>query len=109
GGGRGRAAVSWMVPRHVGFTGRGAGRIGLLPLGLVLLRGALRAVAGRWVGRAGHVARLRHVGYAAIALALPYALLAGALAVASGTSVAAPSLLQAVIAAFLLALVAGGL
>src|SRR6266496_559292 len=103
------AATLWLVAHHVGFTVRGAGRIGLLPLGLVLLPGALLAMAGRWVVRAGAVTRLRHVGYAAIALALPYALLAGALAVASGTSVAAPSLLQAVIAAFLLALVAGGL
>ena len=103
------AAMLWLVAHHVGFTVRGAGRIGLLPLGLVLLPGALLAMAGRWVVRAGAVTRLRHVGYAAIALALPYALLAGALAVASGTSVAAPSLLQAVIAAFLLALVAGGL
>ena len=103
------AAMLWLVAHHVGFTVRGAGRIGLLPLGLVLVPGALLAVAGRWVVRAGAVTRLRHVGYAAIALALPYALLAGALAVASGTAVAAPSLLQAVISAFLLALVAGGL
>ena len=103
------AAMLWLVGHHVGFTVRGAGRIGLLPLGLVLLPGALLAMAGRWVVRVGNVTRLRHVGYAAIALALPYALLAGALAVASGTPVAAPSLLQAVIAAFLLALVAGGL
>jgi hypothetical protein len=103
------AAMLWLVAHHVGFTVRGAGRIGLLPLGLVLLPGALLAMAGRWVVRAGNVTRLRHVGYAAIALALPYALLAGALALASGTAVAAPSLLQAVIAAFLLALVAGGL
>ena len=103
------ATMLWLVAHHVGFTVRGAGRIGLLPLGLVLLPGALLAVAGRWVVRAGGITRLRHVGYAAIALALPYALLAGALAVASGTAVAAPSLLQAVICAFLLALVAGGL
>ena len=103
------AAMLWLVAHHVGFTVRGAGRIGLLPLGLVLLPGALLAIAGRWVVRAGAVTQLRHVGYAAIALALPYALLAGALAVASGTAVAAPSLLQAVISAFLLALVAGGL
>jgi len=103
------AAMLWLVGHHVGFTVRGAGRIGLLPLGLVLLPGALLAMAGRWVVRVGNVTRLRHVGYAAIALALPYALLAGALAVASGTTLAAPSLLQAVIAAFLLALVAGGL
>jgi Family of unknown function (DUF6350) len=44
-----------------------------------------------------------------VALALPYALLAGALAVASRTAVASPSLWQAVTASFLLALVAGGL
>ena len=103
------AATLWLVAHHVGFTVRGAGRIGLLPLGLVLLPGALLAMAGRWVVRAGAVTRLRHVGYAAIALALPYALLSGALAVASRTAVASPSLPQAVVAAFLLALVAGGL
>jgi hypothetical protein len=103
------AALLWLVAHHVGFTVRGAGRIGLLPLGLVLLPGALLAMAGRWVVRVGAVTRLRHVGYAALALALPYALLAGALAVASQTAVAAPSLLQAVAASFLLALVAGGL
>ena len=64
----------WLVAHHVGFTVRGAGRIGLLPLGLVLLPGALLAMAGRWVVRAGAVTRLRHVGYAAIALALLTAL-----------------------------------
>jgi hypothetical protein len=103
------AALLWLVAHHVGFTVHGAGRIGLLPLGLVLLPGALLAVAGRWVVRAGAVTRLRHVGYAAIALALPYTLLAGALALASRSSQAAPSLWQAVVASFLLALVAGGL
>ena len=80
------AALLWLVAHHVGFTVRGAGRIGMLPLGLVLLPGALLAMAGRWVVRAGAVTRLRHVGYAAVALALPYALLAGALAVASRTA-----------------------
>ena len=103
------AALLWLVAHHVGITVHGAGRIGLLPLGLVLLPGALLAVAGRWVVRAGAVTRLRHVGYAAIALALPYTLLAGALALASRSSQAAPSLWQAVVASFLLALVAGGL
>ena len=87
------AALLWLVAHHVGFTVHGAGRIGMLPLGLVLLPGALLAMAGRWVVRAGAVTRLRHVGYAAVALALPYALLAAALAVASRTAVAAPSLL----------------
>ncbi len=103
------AALLWLVAHHVGVTVRGAGRIGLLPLGLVLLPGALLAMAGRWVVRAGSVTRLSHVGYVAVALALPYALLAAALAVASRTAAAAPSLWQAVAASFLLALVAGGL
>jgi hypothetical protein len=103
------AALLWLVAHHVGVTVHGAGRIGMLPLGLVLLPGALLAVAGRWVVRAGAVTQLRHAGYAAVALALPYALLAGALAVASRTAQAAPSLWQAVVASFLLAVVAGGL
>ena len=103
------AALLWLVAHHVGFTVRGAGRIGMLPLGLVLLPGALLAVAGRWVVRAGAVTQLRHAGYAALALALPYTLLAGALAVASRTAQAAPSLWQALVASFLLAVVAGGL
>jgi hypothetical protein len=103
------AALLWLVAHHVGFTVRGAGRIGMLPLGLVLLPGALLALAGRWVVHAGTVTRLRHVGYAAVALALPYTLLAGALAVASRTSAASPSLWQAIVTSFLLALVAGGL
>lgn len=103
------AALLWLVAHHVGVTVHGAGYISMLPLGLVLLPGALLVMAGRWVVRAGHVTRLRHVGYAAVALALPYTLLAAALALASRTAVAAPSLLQAIIASFLLALVAGGL
>jgi len=103
------AALLWLVAHHVGVTVHGAGRIGMLPLGLVLLPGALLALAGRWVVHAGGVTRLRHVGYAALALALPYTLLAGALAVASRSSQAAPSLWQAVVASFLLALLAGGL
>ena len=103
------AGAIWLVGHHVGFTLRGAGRIGLLPLGLVLLPGALLWRAGRWVVSSGGVLRLRHVGYAAVALAVPYALIAGALALAVTSSLAAPSLVQAVVAGFLLALTAGGL
>jgi hypothetical protein len=103
------AALLWLVAHHVGFTVRGVGRIGMLPLGLVLIPGALLAVAGRWVVHAGGVTRLRHVGYVAVALSLPYTLLAGALAVASRTPQVTPSLVQAVTASFLLAVVAGGL
>jgi Family of unknown function (DUF6350) len=103
------AAALWLVGHHVGFTLHGAGRIGMLPLGLVLLPGALLWRAGRWVVRSGGVARLRHVGYAAVALAVPYALVSGALALASASALVTPSLPQAVIAGFLLALTAGGL
>jgi hypothetical protein len=103
------AAALWLVGHHVGFALHGAGRIGMLPLGLVLLPGALLWRAGRWVVRKGKVSRLAEVGYAALALAVPYALLAGALALASRSSLAAPSLPEAVVAGFLLALVAGGL
>ena len=102
------AGLLWLVAHHVEVTVRGVGRIGLLPLGLVLLPGALIERGGRWMTHAGHVTRLRHVGYAALAIAFPYALFTGAVAVASRTAVAAPSLWQAVAAGFLLALVAGG-
>jgi hypothetical protein len=103
------AAALWLVGHHVGFTLHGAGRIGMLPLGLVLLPGALLWRAGRWVVSSGGVARLRYVGYAALALAVPYALVAGALALAGTSRLAAPSAPQAVIAGFLLAFTAGGL
>jgi hypothetical protein len=103
------AAALWLIGHHVGFALHEAGRIGLLPLGLVLLPGALLWRAGRWVARTGGVGKLRHVGYAALALAAPYALVAGALAFASKSVLAEPSVPQAVIASFLLALTAGGL
>jgi hypothetical protein len=103
------AGLIWLVAHHVGVTVRGVGRIGLLPLGLVLLPGALIERAGRWMTNAGHVTRLRDVGYAAIAIACPYALFTAALAVATRSPVAAPSLWQAVGAGFLIAFVAAGL
>lgn len=108
------AADLWLVGHHVGFTlhagGKSAvGRIGMLPLGLVLLPGALLWLAGRWVVKKGEVSRLPEVGYAALALAVPYALLAGALALLGQSTLATPSLVQAVLSGFLLALVAGGL
>jgi Family of unknown function (DUF6350) len=103
------AAALWLVAQHVGFTLSGAGRIGLLPLGLVLLPGALLWRAGRWVVQAGAVSRLRHVGYAAVALAVPYALLTTALAIASRSARESASLPEAVACGFLLAFAAGGL
>ena len=88
------AADLWLVGHHVGFALHGTGRIGMLPLGLV---------------RRGQVTRLADVGYAALALAVPYGLVAGALALAGQSALATPSLLQAVLSGFLIALVAGGL
>ena len=105
-----RTAITlWLAAHHVAFTLHGGGRIGMLPLGLLVLPGALLWRAGRWVVRTGAVAELRHVGYAALALALPYAALSAALALAARSSLARPSLIQAVIGPFLAALVAGGL
>jgi len=99
----------WLAAHHVGFALRGAGRIGMLPLGLVLIPGSLLWRAGRWVVRTGQLSRLSEVGYAALALAAPYAVLCGALALASRSPLATPSLPQAVVAGFLIALCAGGL
>jgi hypothetical protein len=103
------AGALWLIGHHVGFTLRGAGRIGMLPLGLVLLPGALLWRAGRWVVRTAGLTRLRQAGYAALALALPYGLLAAGAAAASRSSLVAPSLPQAALAGFTVALVAGGL
>ena len=102
------AGLLWLVAHHVEVTVRGVGRIGLLPLGLVLLPGALLERAGRWLTHEGHVTRLRHVGYAALAIACPYALFTAAVALGSSTDAVQPSLVQAVGWGFLLAFVAGG-
>jgi hypothetical protein len=55
------------------------------------------------------VRRLRHVGYAAVALAVPYGLLACALALASRSARESPSVPQALIWGLLLPAIAGGL
>ncbi len=102
-------AVLWLAAHHTGFALHDAGRIGMLPLGLVLVPGAMLWRAGRWVVRTGHVRRLRHVGYAAVALAVPYCTLTGALAVASRSPLASASLPQAVACGLVLSLASGGL
>jgi hypothetical protein len=102
------AGVLWLVAHHVEVSVRGAGKIGLLPLGLVLLPAALIERAGRWMAHEGYVTRLRHVGQAALSLAFPYTLFAGGVAVGSSTPVATPSLWQALVLSFGIALLAGG-
>lgn len=101
------AAVIWLAGHHVAVQVSGAGRIGMLPLGLVLLPGALLWRAGRSVVRGrgtgpGQAIRV------ALAVAVPYSLLAVLLAVASRTTLASASITQAVLAAFITALVAAG-
>ena len=103
------AALLWLIGHHVGFALPGVGRIGMLPLGLVLLPGALLWRAGRWVVRTGGVRRLRHVGLRRPGPGRPYAMVAAALALASSSARATPSLPEAVVCPFLLALIAGGL
>jgi Family of unknown function (DUF6350) len=103
------AAVLWLVGQHVGFTLHGVGRIGFLPLGLVVLPGALLWRAGRWVSRVAAIGRLRHVGYAALALAGPYAVFTAALAQVSRSSEISASVPQAALCGLLLGLAAGGL
>jgi putative intracellular protease/amidase len=103
------AAVLWLVGQHVGFTLRGTGPVGMLPLGLVLLPGALLWRAGRWVVSTGAVQRLRHVGSAALALALPYSLLTAVLALASHSAQISASVPEAALCGLLVGLCAGGL
>src|SRR6201993_302521 len=100
------AGLLWLVAHHVEVTVQGVGKVGLLPLGLVLLPAALIERAGRWMTHEGHVTSLLDVGPAAVSIALPYALFTGAVAVASGTSVAVPSLWQAAMMGFLIAVLA---
>jgi Family of unknown function (DUF6350) len=103
------AAVLWLVGHHVTVDVSAAGRIGMLPLGLVALPGALLWRAGRTLVRTHRVAGLRDVLAAAFAVAGPYTVLAGGLAVASRSHLAAASIPQALLASFMIAFVAAGL
>lgn len=102
------AGLLWLVAHHVEVKVQGAGEIGLLPLGLVFLPGVLLERAGRWLTYSGHVTRLRHVGPAAVAIALPYTLFTAAVSLGSSVGAVQPSLIQAVGWGFLIALVAAG-
>lgn len=101
------AAQFWLVSHHAGFA-LPDGRVGLLPIGLVLLPGLLVFRAAGWLARLASVPRLRRVGHAALAIACPYALIAGALAQVAGNDVMHPSVWQSLLASFLVAFFAGG-
>jgi Family of unknown function (DUF6350) len=102
------AAVLWLVAHHVAVQVHGAGRIGMLPLGLVLLPGALLWRAGRYMVRGQAVTGLRQVVAAALGVAFPYAVLAAALALASRSALATASAPEALLAGFVIAFVAAG-
>jgi hypothetical protein len=106
-----RTAVGcWLVAHHAGFS-MPHGRVGLLPLGLIVLPGALLFRSGGWITRTGQVRGRYRIGvvHAALALAVPYSVLAALLALVARSPVLRPSAWQALLACFLLAFVAGGL
>ncbi|WUI00489.1 DUF6350 family protein [Spirillospora sp. NBC_00431] len=106
-----RTAVNfWLVSHHAGFS-YGQGRVGLLPLGVLVLPGALLYRGGGWMIR---VAKLPDrprtaVVRVALALAVPYAGLAVLLALAATSPQVRPSAWQALVACLLVAVIAGGL
>jgi hypothetical protein len=102
-----RTAVNfWLIAHHAGIS-LPNGRVGLLPLGLMILPGALLYRSGRWITRTAD-GRIGVVPVA-VALAIPYSILAGLLALAARGPVVMPSAWQALLVSFLLALFAGGL
>ena len=106
-----RTAVNlWLVSHHAGFSVP-QGRVGLLPLGLLVLPGALLYRSGGWMIRAAGVPERPRTGvpHVAVALAAPYAALAGLLALAATAPAVRASAWQALVAAFVVAVVFGAL
>ncbi|WP_233617424.1 cell division protein PerM [Actinomadura sp. WAC 06369] len=106
-----RTAVNfWLISHHAGFS-TGHGRVGLLPLGVLVVPGALLYRGGAWMIRGIGLPDRPRVAVArvAVSLAAPYAALAGALALAATGPALRPSAWQALVACFTVAVVAGGL
>uniref|UniRef100_UPI00064C3456 cell division protein PerM n=1 Tax=Nocardiopsis sp. RV163 TaxID=1661388 RepID=UPI00064C3456 len=102
------AVLAWLVGHHVSFSVPD-GQIALLPLGLVLLPGLLLYRSGRWLARSCDIPRLRYVYRAALAIAGPYAAIAGTLALLARTEAVEPSMPRALVTGFVTAFLAGGL
>jgi hypothetical protein len=124
------ACQLWLAAHHAGFAIPG-GRIGLLPLGLTILPGALLYRAGLWMARdadlrlrmparlpkgtprdvenARRRAQLALVAQAGISLAAPYSLLAGMIALVARNEVTQPFLGEALVSHLVLAFLAGSL
>lgn len=124
------AAQIWLAAHHAGFEIPG-GRVGLLPLGLMVLPALLLYKAGRWMARdadlrvrlparlpknspkekanARRRAQLVLVVQAGVSLAAPYAMLAGGIALATTNDITTPSVGEALVSHFLLAFLGGTL
>ncbi|NUW30347.1 hypothetical protein HTZ77_02745 [Nonomuraea sp. SMC257] len=122
------AAQIWLAAHHAGFAMPG-GRVGLLPLGLVVLPAILLYRAARWMARdadlrlrlparlpknsprekanARRRAQLVLVAQAGVSLAAPYALLAGLIALVARNEVTQPFIGEALLSHFILAFLAG--
>ncbi|MEW2360008.1 DUF6350 family protein [Spirillospora sp. NPDC029432] len=106
-----RTAVNlWLVSHHAGISVP-QGRIGLLPLGTLVLPGALLYRSGGWVIRAAGVPGSPRMGVVrvAFALAVPYSILAGLLALAAASSAVSASPWESVAGGLAVAVIAGGL
>ena len=101
------AADAWLLA-HGGGLSVPAGHLGGIPLGLTVLAAVVLHRAGASLARAVEVPDLAAAGRAVAALAVPYALLAAAVAAVAGTATAASSPPLAGIGALLLAAAAGG-
>lgn len=124
------AAQLWLAAHHAGFAIPG-GRVGLLPLGLLVLPAFLLYRAGRWMARdadlrlrlparlpknspkekarARRRAQLVLVGQAGVSLAAPYALLAGLIALVARNDVTQPFIGEALLSHVVLAFLIGAL
>ncbi|WP_336207546.1 cell division protein PerM [Nonomuraea sp. LPB2021202275-12-8] len=124
------AAQIWLAAHHAGFAIPG-GRVGLLPIGLMVLPAVLLYKAGRWMARdadlrlrlparlpknsprekanARRRAQLVLVAQAGVSLAAPYALLAGLIALVTSNDITQPYIGEALLSHFLLAFLAGAL
>lgn len=124
------AAQLWLAAHHAGFAIPG-GRVGLLPLGLMVLPALLLYRAGLWMARdadlrvrmparlpkgsprdlaaARRRAQLVLIAQAGISLAAPYALLAGLIALIARNDVTQPFLGEVLVSHLLLAFAAGSL
>ncbi|MFI7618746.1 DUF6350 family protein [Nonomuraea terrae] len=124
------AAQLWLAAHHAGFAISG-GRVGLLPLGLMILPAMLLYRAARWMARdadlrlrlparlpknspkeqagARRRAQLVLVVQAGVSLAAPYSLLAGLIAIVAENEVTQPFIGEALLYHFVLAFMAGSL